>query len=152
MIDYKSSKYIDDCYAELERKQAALMKDYSLDAYGMFDYDLNTGRIFFKQGVVTKVEADFIPVGSLSEEAESWSWAWANASVKGELLEQAESLKELQSKTGEEIFGNSTFPADIGTAWEMAAIACDHFNGQGTFAAPVEGLLIFMVLNNVTRV
>ncbi|HEC15210.1 MAG TPA: hypothetical protein ENI99_01340 [Sedimenticola sp.] len=152
MNDYKSSKYIDDCYAELERKQAALMQDYSLDAYGMFDYDLNAGRIQFKQGVVTKVEADFIPVGSFSEEAGSWMWAWANASVRGALLEQAESLKELEAKTGEEIFGNSTFPADAATAWEMAAIACDHFNGQGVFAAPVQGLLIFMVLNNLTRV
>lgn len=128
------------------------MKEYSLDAYGMFDYDLNTGRIQFKQGTVTKVEADFIPIGSFNEKAESWMWAWANASVKGDLLEQAESLKELGNKTGDEIFGNSTFPADSGMAWEIAAMACDHFKGQGTFAAPISGLLIFMVLNNVKRV
>jgi len=45
-----------------------------------------------------------------------------------------------------------TISADETTAWEIAAMASDHYQGQGIFAAPVEGLLIFMVLNNVSPV
>lgn len=152
MIDCKDSKYIDDCYADLERKQNDLIKQYALDSYGMFDYDLSLGRIQFKQDDIVKVEADFVPAGSFSEEAQSWMWAWANPSVEGRLYEQAESLKTLEQVTGNEMLGHSTFPADEPTAWEIAAMSCSHLDGQGVFAAPVNDLLIFLVLKNITCV
>lgn len=150
MINCKDTKYLDNCYAELERKQEALIKQHGLDAYGMFDYDLSTGKIQFKEGDIVKVEADFIPAGSFSEEGQSWMWAWANPSVEGALHEQAESLKALEQKTGNDMLSDSTFSADESTAWEIAAMSCDHLDGQGVFAAPINNLLIFLVLKNVT--
>lgn len=152
MINCKDSKYLDDCYADLERKQSALIEQHSLDSYGMFDYDLSTGRIQFKQDDILKVEADFVPVGSFSEQDQSWMWAWANPSVEGAIYEQAESLKILEQKTGNDMLSNSTFPADESTAWEIAAMSCDHFDGAGVFAAPINDLLIFLVLKNITKV
>ncbi len=152
MIDMANSKYLDDCYTALEQKQAALIDEYRIDSYGGFDFDMNRGTIEFKQGAVTRVTASFIPVGSFNEAQQSWMWAWANGGVTGKMNEKAETIKVLEDKTGNEIFSAETFPADEGTAWEIAAMACDHYRGQGVFAAPVEGLLIFMVLNDVTAV
>ncbi|MFC1602050.1 DUF6882 domain-containing protein [Pseudomonadota bacterium] len=152
MIDIANSTYLDDCYAALEQKQADLIKDYQIDSYGGFDFDMSKGTIEFKQGPVVRVTANFVPVGSFNEELQSWMWAWANGGVTGELNEKAETIKVLEDKTGNEVFSSETFPVDESSAWEIAAMACDHYQGQGIFAAPIEGLLIFMVLSDVTTV
>jgi len=152
MIEIANSKYLDDCYTALEQKQAALIDEYQIDSYGGFDFDMAKGTIEFKQGAIAKVTANFVPVGSFNEEEQSWMWAWANGGVTGELNEKAETIKVLEDKTGNEIFSSPTFPVDEGSTWEIAAMACNHYQGQGVFAAPIEGLLIFMVLSDVTRV
>ncbi|VAX05603.1 hypothetical protein MNBD_GAMMA26-1633 [hydrothermal vent metagenome] len=152
MTNYDDTKYVDDCYTELEQKQAALLKQYKLDSYDSFDYNMTTGRIQYFQGTIVKVEADFIPIGSLNEEDQSWMWAWENPSVTGELREQSLTIKELAPRIGDALFERSTFQSNEGTAWEIAAMACKHFNSQGVFAAPLSGLLIFLSLSNITVV
>lgn len=152
MLDIANSKYIDDCYAALEEKQAALIAEYQIDSFDMFDFDMIKGTIEFKQGSIVMVTANFVPVGSFNEEQQTWMWAWANGGVTGELSKKAETIKVLEDKVGNEEFSSETFSADMSSAWEITAMACDHYQGQGVFAAPIEGLLIFMVLNDVTRV
>ncbi|MDH5572664.1 MAG: hypothetical protein OEY89_12940 [Gammaproteobacteria bacterium] len=152
MLNIANSKYLDDCYDVLEQKQAALVDKYQIDSYDMFDFHMVNGTIEFKQGSVVMVTANFVPVGSFNEEQQSWMWAWANGGVTGALKEKAETVKDLEAKTGNEVFGIETISADEGTAWEISALACDHYQGQGIFAAPIEGLLIFMVLHNVSHV
>ena len=152
MINIANSSYLDDCYKVLEEKQGALIEKYQIDSFDMFDFDMLKGTIEFKRGSTVMVTADFIPVGSFIEDQETWMWAWANGGVTGEIHQKAESIKALDAKTDNDVFNTETVSADEGLAWEFAAMACDHYQGQGIFAAPVEGLLIFMVLNNVTRV
>ncbi len=152
MLEMTNSKYLDDCYTTLEQKQAALVDEYQIDSFGGFDFDMNKGTLEFKQGSIVRLTANFIPVGSFNEEQQTWMWAWANGGVTGELNEKAETIKVLEDKTGNEIFSSETCPADESSAWEIAAMACDHYQGQGVFAAPIEGLLIFMVLSEVTSV
>lgn len=152
MLDIANSKYIDDCYVALEEKQAALIAEYQIDSFDMFDFDMSKGTIEFKQGSIVMVTANFVPVGSFNEEQQTWMWAWANGGVTGELNKKAETVKVLEDKTGNEVFSSETSSADMGTAWEITAMACDHYQGQGVFAAPIEGLLIFMVLNDVKHV
>ena len=152
MLDIANSKYIDDCYTALEEKQAALIAEYQIDSFDMFDFDMIKGTIEFKQGSIVMVAANFVPVGSFNEEQQSWMWAWANGGVTGELNKKAETVKVLEDKIGNEVFSSETFSADESSAWEIAAMACDHYQAQGVFAAPIEGLLIFMVLNDVSRV
>ncbi|MCK5002912.1 MAG: hypothetical protein KAJ92_05915 [Gammaproteobacteria bacterium] len=149
MLDIGNSKYLDDCYAVLEQKQAALIEQYQIDSFDMFDFDMLKGTIEFKQGSTVMVKADFIPVGSFNEDQETWMWAWANGGVTGEILQKAESIRVLDAKTNNDVFNTETVSADEGLAWEIAAMACDYYQGQGVFAAPVEGLLIFMVLNDI---
>ena len=152
MLDIANSGYLDDCYAVLEDKQAALVEQYQIDSFDMFDFDMLKGTIEFKQGSTVMVTANFIPIGSFNEDQQTWMWAWANGGVTGEILQKAESIKVLDAKTDNDVFETETVSADEGIAWEIAAMACDHYQGQGIFAAPIEGLLIFMVLNDVTRV
>ena len=152
MLDIVNSKYLDDCYTTLEEKQAALIEEYQIDSFDMFDFNMAKGSIEFKQGTIVMLAANFVPVGSFHEEEQTWMWAWANGGVTGEINEKAETIKTLEDKTGNDVFASETVTADESTVWEIAAMACDHYQGQGIFAAPVEGLLIFMVLNDVTRV
>jgi len=152
MLDIVNSNYLDDCYTALEEKQAALIEEYQIDSFDMFDFNMAKGTIEFKQGTIVMLVADFVPVGSFHEEQQTWMWAWANGGVTGEINEKAETIKILEDKTGNDVFASEAVTADESTAWEIAAMACDHYQGQGIFAAPVEGLLIFMVLNDVTRV
>jgi len=152
MANYNDTQYVDDCYDELEKKQSTLLEQYKLDAYDSFDYNMTTGRIQYFQGTIVKVEADFIPIGSLNEEDLTWMWAWENPSVTGELREKSISIKKLANRIGDELFENSTFQSNEGTAWEIAAMASNHFNSQGVFAAPLSGLLIFLSLSNITVV
>lgn len=152
MLNIANNEYLDDCYKALEKKQAALIEQYQIDSFDMFDFNMLKGTIEFKQGSIVMLAANFIPVGSFNEELESWMWAWANGGVTGELNKKAETIKVLEDKTGSEVFGSETFPVDENAAWEIAAMACDHYQGQGIFAAPIEGLLIFMILNDITRV
>ncbi len=152
MLEIANSKYLDDCYAKLEEKQAALVRDFQIDSFDMFDFNMAKGTIEFKQGSIVMLTANFIPVGSFNEKDQSWMWAWANGGVTGELNKKAETIKTLEDKTGNEEFSYETFSANETSSWEIAAMACDHYQGQGIFAAPIEGLLIFMVLNDVTRV
>ena len=152
MLDITNISYLDDCYKVLEEKQAALIEKYQIDSFDMFDFDMLKGTIEFKQGSTTMVTANFIPVGSFIEDQKTWMWAWANGGVTGEIRQKAESIKVLDAKTNNDVFNTETVSADEGIVWEIAAMACDHYQGQGVFAAPVEGLLIFIVLDNITPV
>ena len=152
MLNIVNSKYLDECYTVLEQKQAALVEEYQIDSFGLFDFNMTQGTIEFKQDSIVMLKANFVPVGSFNEKLQSWMWAWANGGVTGELNKKAETIKALEDKTGTEVFSSETFPIDEGSAWEIAAMACDHYQGQGIFAAPIEGLLIFMVLDDVMRV
>ncbi|MCK4704307.1 MAG: hypothetical protein KAT90_02400 [Gammaproteobacteria bacterium] len=149
MLNMTNSDYLDECYTVLEKKQAALVEDYQIDSFDMFDFNMLKGTIEFKQNSDVKVKADFIPIGSFNEDQQTWMWAWANGGVTGEIRQKAETVKVLAAKTDNDVFESETVSADEGIAWEIAAMACDHYQGQGVFAAPVEGLLIFMVLNDV---
>lgn len=151
MLDMANSDYLDECYTVLEEKQAALVEEYQIDSFDMFDFDMLKGTIEFKQDSVVRVVANFIPIGSLNEDQQTWMWAWANGGVTGEIRQKAETIKVLNDKTDNDVFETETVSADEGIAWEIAAMACDHYQGQGVFAAPIENLLIFMVLNDVAR-
>lgn len=72
------------------------------------------------------------PVGSFHEEEQTWMWAWANGGVTGEINEKAETIKTLEDKTGNDVFVSETVTADEGTVWEIAAMACDHYQGHLT--------------------
>ncbi|MDH3342947.1 MAG: hypothetical protein OEM07_04410 [Gammaproteobacteria bacterium] len=152
MLDITNNNYLDDCYAALEEKQAVLIEKYQIDSFDMFDFDMVKGVIEFKQGSTVMVSANFVPVGSFNEAEQTWMWAWANGGVTGEMRQKAESIKVLNAKTDNEVFETEMVSADETIAWEIAAMACDHYQGEGVFAAPVEGLLIFMVLNDIARV
>jgi len=152
MLNITNSSYLDECYKVLEQKQATLIEQYQIDAFDMFDFDMRKGTIEFKQGSTVMVTANFIPVGSFNEDQQTWMWAWANGGVTGEILQKAETIKVLDARTDNDVFNIETISADENTAWEIVAMACDHYQGQGVFAAPVEGLLIFIVLDNITPV
>ena len=67
MLDIVNSKYLDDCYTTLEEKQAALIEEYQIDSFDMFDFNMAKGSIEFKQGNIVMLTANFVPVGSFHE-------------------------------------------------------------------------------------
>jgi hypothetical protein len=146
MTDNEFDVFLEDCYQELQDKQASLGKDYGIGSYGEYWLDQTTESIQFKDDGTVKLEFAIVPVGSWSSNGNSWQWAWANKSFTDSLKSQAEIIKGLASYTGFDIFEMGAFEADENMAHELTAMAVHYLDALGMYIVPSGNLKIFFAL------
>ena len=146
MTDSEFDDFLDNCYDELEEKQALLFRDYNLGNYEEYLYDQVSATIQFKNSGIVELEFIIVPIGSWSSNTNTWMWAWANQSISEELRKKSANLKELAIFTGFGIFSKETFEADENMAHELTSMAVHHLGAMGMYIVPSNHLKAFQAL------
>jgi hypothetical protein len=156
MTDEEFESFLENANEELRGKQQVLKEQYALGVHARWWFEQAIAKLqFFDEADNLSVEAEVVDIGSYSPKSNTWKWAWGNSSVLPELRKKAESLKELESITGFEIFGKEhafEIP-DEGMAWELAAVSVKHLGAIGCYRAPSStgGPTTFLAIISIHR-
>ena len=143
---------------ELRYRQDSLKTQYRIGSFARWWYEQATAKLqFFNQANQIVLEADIIHVGSYSAKSNTWKWGWSNDSVLPCLRQKTETLKELESITGYDLFGSeAAFEVeDESQAWELTAIAVKHLGAIGCYRAPSSeegGPATFLAITSIQQV
>src|SRR5690606_4865162 len=95
---------------------------FGIGQFERYDCDLPTGRFWWSDAGITKVEARLIIVGSISTESNTWLWGWANPHLDGVEMEDIERVKAFGEERGIEKLTERKWPADEIDGWEMTSV------------------------------
>jgi len=152
MTDEEFQIFLDTCFEELEIKQQKLIEEFNIGSFQKFEFDFEKAEIYFLNEGLVEVQANIIPIGSFNSENNTWMWAWANEGFPEDLRAKSARLKQLEEKTGFEIFGTEMPEIDEDMAWEMAGISLNMLNVQGVYRGPVNKTEYFYAIDNVHHV
>ena len=112
-------------------------------------YDRETRTIrFFDAAVGPALVADVTIVGSFSTRSNTWMWAWANENYPDSERAKVAPLRVFGEVRGIEKFQNAKWAADEVDGWEVTQIASELLDAAAIYRAPIDHLLVFMLLDN----
>lgn len=152
MNDEEFQQYIDSCFDELERKQQNLIDEFGFGSFDRFQHDFEKEEIYFLKNDEVKVKAKIVPIGSFNTKNCSWMWGWANEAFPAKLREKAAKLKELETLTGFEMFGNEMADIEPDMAWEIAGMSLNLLNFDGVYRGPANNTEYFYALEQISNV
>jgi hypothetical protein len=103
---------------------------------------------FFDHPSETAVSADVTIAGSFSRHTNTWSWAWGNNTYSESERERVVPLRVFGEVRGIEKFQTANWAAEEIDAWEVTQIAADLLTVDAIYRAPMDHLLVFMLLSN----
>ena len=139
MTDEEFDTFLLEAVNELDAKHDILQKEYGFGTFSRWWYEQVSSKLqFFNKQDSLCLEAKVIHIGSYSPKSNTWKWSWSNESILPWSSQRAEKIKELESITGFELFGQeSAFEIESESmAWELAAISVKHLGVMGCYRAP----------------
>ncbi len=112
-----------------------------------FDAETDTIR-FFDSPTGETVVADVTITGSFSKKSDTWLWAWANQNYAESARAAMNPVRVFGEVRGIEQFQNGHWSAEEVDAWEVTQIAADLLGASAIYCAPMEHMLVFMLLDN----
>jgi hypothetical protein len=138
-------KYANRVCKELTKYQEKFKAEYDVDNYASWFYNQSSEtlrlysdnkEIFFK----------YIPVGTFSQNTNTWMWAWANEdSVEPQKFRTLE-VKEVGEKRKFDNLSIAHFEGDEYTGWELTSIAFKLIGGVGTYRVISDHLEIYFLI------
>jgi len=111
-------------------------------------YDSLTRTIrFFDDPASPGVIADVTIAGSFSQTSNTWMWCWANDEYPDAERAKVAPLEVFGDVRGIEKFRSGQWAGDEIDGWEVTQIAADIFQAEAIYRAPMDHLLVFMLLN-----
>jgi len=141
----KYEKYTDKACQKLTEFQKKFRKKYDLDSYENWFYNQSSETLkLYSEN--KEIYFKYIPVGTFSQEKNTWLWAWSNkSSVEPKKLRTLK-VKEFGEKKKYKNLTNAHFDGDNFTGWELTSIAFDIIGGIGTYRVISEHLEIYFLL------
>ncbi|GFZ33279.1 hypothetical protein CSC2_38050 [Clostridium zeae] len=147
MTDEQFEEFIDNCYEELQEKQARLFDEYDIGSYGSYWFDQITKTLQFKNNEIVMLEFKIICIGTWAHKVNTWLWGWSNESFTDDIRNDAEVLKGLKDLTGNDIFEQIGFDkCDETMAYEAVAMSLSYLNALGVYRIPGEKSHLFVAL------
>src|SRR5690242_17411936 len=84
----------------LQDKNRRLNKQFRIDDWPRWDYDLESRQLVFSKDGQPRVIADIQIVGTTSENAGNWLWAWGNSHWPVDCIEDAERARTFGEEHG----------------------------------------------------
>ncbi len=108
---------------------------YVLEIIGNEPWNVDMGRGTISFG--SKLEFPMQVLGTISHSSQTWLWGWANdkSGISGELLLQANKLKEYGEENGIDFLKNPQFSADINDLHAIGCIASGKLNASCYYIA-----------------
>jgi len=116
-----------------------------------FDDVDRTLRFFDEPGGETIV-ADVTITGSFSTRTNTWMWAWGNDQYTTEQRFAVQAVRTFGEVRGIPKLADVHWPAEEVDAWEVTQLAADLLGAEAIYRAPMEHMLVFMLLDNFRTV
>jgi hypothetical protein len=152
MTDHAFQDFLAESNLFLKTRVAKSQDAFNVNQYERYDYDLLSGRFWWSDAGVTKVEATLIPVGSISTESNTWLWAWANPYFNGVSMVEIERVRAFGEEHGIEKLKNPKWAADECDGWEMTAIAARLLDSDSAYRSPSRTGFLFLLLIDLHHV
>ncbi len=129
MSDEEFSAFLGGCREELEVLQPQFQQRIGEDR--PWFYDLSVGTLKIGEEIYPMV-----PIGTYSDEYQSWLWAWANDEFPTLARDAARRLQSLHAVTGFQVFKDPGVGASSNDAQDFVALAVHCLGAIGFFRVP----------------
>lgn len=124
-------------------------REYHIDVWPRWDYELEDGTLVFSEEGVPKVIASIQVVGTTSVEAKTWMWSWANEHLPANVVDRIRDVRKYGGSERVAELTESVLPDDEYLGWAMTAIAARILGAKGGYRFPVEDGFIYMVYTDL---
>ena len=145
------NKLLNDCVAEVKRKNQKLADEFGFGSFERWDIDQEIGELVFSDGDVRKLDCSVTMIGSFSHRSETWMWGWANKSLLESLTRDTNAVRDYGTENGIEDLTVEKTPATEGEAWALSALACRILGGLGLYRGPTGNGFVIMMLKDIKR-
>ena len=147
--DDEYNRFLLECVAEVEQKNAALAEQYGFGRFERWDLDQETGELVFSDGGVPKLICKVVVLGSFSDSSQTWMWGWANASLLDHLTDATKKVKAYGEEKNICDLVTAKTEATEGEAWALAACACRILEGLGLYRGPTGNGCVIMMITDI---
>ncbi|SFN92511.1 hypothetical protein SAMN05421594_4739 [Chryseobacterium oleae] len=126
--------------------QDLFKKKFDIDGYENWFYDSESELLRLYNSDEDEIYFRYIPVGSYSQNKQTWMWSWFNENSIEKSKEKVLAVKEFGAKNQYEKLLEGTFTSDKFDAWEFTSICLDFLNGIGAYKVDSNDLDKFMVI------
>ena len=150
MTNQQLEKFLQTCREEIKVKHQQLVKDTNLKAYTKYSFSQGDKSLTLRNEA-SKEELCFnvVCIGSWNKKEGSWLWGWANENLAESLRETAIPLKELDKRTGFNIFAQGGFECEEAVAIDLAFAGVHELNAKGIYRIQVEDSYVYLALMNI---
>jgi hypothetical protein len=152
MTDETFQEFATEASEYLKARVAVAQETFGIGQYERYDYDLSTGRFWWSDMEITKVEAKLIVVGSISTETNSWLWGWANPHLGDVEMEDIRRVKAFGEQHGIAKLTDPKWTADEIDGWEMTAVAARLLEAECAYRSPSRSGFLYLLLTNLRKV
>ncbi len=149
MTDQAFQDFLDESNVYLKTRVAKSQEAFGIGQYERYDYDLPSGRFWWSDAGVTKVEARVIPVGSISTESNTWLWAWANPHLDDVSMTEIERVRAFGEEHGINKLTDHKWDADEFDGGEMTSIASRLLEADSAYRSPSRTGFLFLLLTDL---
>lgn len=145
-------RWVEAAVAELEGKNAVLVRDFNLGSWEKWHMDQDAGELIFSAGGERRVVAKIFIAGSFASTSSTWMWSWNNASVVAHLKQPLERVRAFGKTHGIQPLVAPVSPASETEGWRLAAAACRVLDGRGVYSAPYGSGVVYLVITSLAHV
>lgn len=145
------NKLLNECVAEVDRKNQYLADEYGFGSFERWDIDQDIGELVFSDGGVPKFVCSVTMLGSFSDQSQTWMWGWANPSLLEPLTCDTNAVREYGAQNGIGDLTVEKTAANEGDAWALSALACRILEGRGLYRGPTGNGFVVMMLKDIKR-
>lgn len=147
----KYEKYADKICQKLTEFQNSFRNEYDIDNYANWFYN-QSSEILRLHSDDKEVYFKYIPVGTFSQNTNTWMWAWANEDSVEPRKFRTLKIKEFGKKKNYDNLSNAHFNGDKYTGWELTSIAFEIIGGIGTYRVISDHLeKYFLLTEQITK-
>jgi hypothetical protein len=124
---------------------------FGIGEFERYDYDLHSGRFWWSDAGVPKVEAHIVIVGSISTKSNTWLWSWANSHLDDVRTPEIEQVREYGIQHGVLQLTEPKWPAEEIDGWEMTSISARLLESTAAYRSPASSGALFLLLSDLRR-
>lgn len=127
-----------DAVHEIIAKNDRIQREFSLNRWPRYEYNLDDGKLLFLEGGDVKVVADIQIAGSTSGRAKNWLWAWDNAHWPVQCVEFSEAARKFgQDNAIQELSSNIVEADELNDlGWALTAATVKINGALGAYRPP----------------
>jgi hypothetical protein len=133
----------------LTRLNNAVEKEFRIESWPRYDYDLDRGTLTFSQDGIAKVVASILVAGTTSESAGTWLWSWANGYLPESVSEPVKKVRDfgISEKIAE--LEEPHVQDDEHLGWALTAITAKIMDAKGAYRCPGNDGYVYLIFTDI---